>query len=102
MARRLKLTFQISRPEGMEIITLRGQGARTLSALIENVTKGATALELSSWALRLSHYIFILRTEYGLEIEMVREKHAGIDGAGWHGRYFLYTPVTLLIDEEAA
>ncbi|PCJ44843.1 MAG: hypothetical protein COA81_00865 [Alphaproteobacteria bacterium] len=102
MARRLKLTFKISRPEGVEIITLQGQYARTLSALVENGSKGITALELSSWALRLSHYVFILRTEYSLEVEMVREEHDGIAGAGWHGRYFLHTPVTLLLDEEAA
>jgi len=102
MGKRLKLTFQISRPEGTEIITLQGQYARTLAALIDSRKNGITALEISSWALRLSHYIFILRTEYSLNIEMKREEHDGVSGPGWHGRYFLHTPVTLLLDEEAA
>jgi len=99
---KLKLTFQISRPEGTEIIMLNGQYARTLSALISSEKSGITALEISSWALRLSHYIFILRTEYFLEIEMRREPHNGIAGAGWHGRYFLHSPVILFEESKAA
>ncbi|MCF6217020.1 MAG: hypothetical protein L3J58_12725 [Emcibacter sp.] len=102
MGKRLKLTFQISRPEGTEITTLQGQYSRTLSALIKGGKSGVTALEISSWALRLSHYIFILRTEYFLEIEMVREPHGGPAGEGWHGRYFLHTSVKILSDSEAA
>ncbi len=102
MTKRLKLTFQIFRPEGDEIITLQGQYARTLFHLIQAGKKGITALEISSWALRLSHYIFILRTEYFLEIEMVREPHGGPAGEGWHGRYFLHTSVKILSDSEAA
>jgi len=102
MAKRLKLTFQISRPEGLEIITLNGQYARTLVALIDSRKNGITALELSSWALRLSHYIFILRTEYSLNIEMKREEHDGVAGPGWHGRYFLHTPAAVLENLEAA
>jgi len=99
---KLNLTFQISRPEGTEIITLNGQYARTLAALIDSRKNGITALEISSWALRLSHYIFILRTEYGLNIRMVRETHDGIAGPGWHGRYILQDSAVLISDKAAA
>ena len=70
-------------------------GARfiqTLRALTEAGPKGVTALEMSSWALRLAHYIHILRTRHGLNIETRTEPHEG----GTHGRYFLKTSIELI------
>jgi Winged helix domain len=78
-------------------ITLKGQTARTLRALIASGTNGVTALELSSWALRLSAYVHSLKRQHLLDIEMVREPHA----TGWHGRYFLNTAVVVLETENA-
>jgi len=64
---------------------LCGKEAQSLIALIKAKQKGVTALEVSSWALRLSAYIHILRRRYNLDIPMIRESHPG----GFHGRYFL-------------
>ena len=74
--------------------TVCGQVARSLVALHRADGKGVTALELSSWALRLAHYVMELR-RLGLDIEMIREDHPG----GWHGRYVLRTPIELVFTE---
>jgi hypothetical protein len=71
--------------------TVTGQEARTLLALHAAGPAGITALEISTWALRLSHYIFKLRGR-GLSIDMEREEHAG-PVSGVHGRYRLQTPI---------
>jgi hypothetical protein len=71
-------------------------GNRYIEALVEAGDRGTTALEMSSWALRLSRYIFNLRTRYGLDIETRDEPHDG----GTHGRYFLLSQVEI-IDTEA-
>lgn len=71
---------------------IRGRIAQTLHALLKASTKGITAAEMSNWALRLSAYIHILRQDYGLSIETVREPHKG----GSHGRYILHSNVTLV------
>ena len=72
-------------------IEVTGRYAQTLRALVEAGNRGTTALEISSWALRLSHYIFILRTRDGLNIENRNEPHDG----GQHGRYFLLSQVEI-------
>jgi len=69
-----------------------GQTARALRVLIEAGSQGATALEVSSWALRFAAYCFKLRHVHGLDIETVREAHDG----GWHGRHVLRTPVQIV------
>jgi len=68
-----------------------GQCARSLLALVEAGQNGVTALEVSGWAFRLAAYCCDLRHRYGLAIRTEREEHAG----GWHGRYFLETPVQI-------
>ncbi len=73
------------------VFEVRGQVARTLLALVAAQDRGCTALELSTWALRLAHYILCLR-RLGLEISTEREKHPG----GWHGRYRLLSGVYIL------
>ena len=52
---------------------------------------GVTAAEVSSWALRLGAYVFVLRHGYGLSILTVREPHDG----GNHGRYVLREPIEI-------
>lgn len=71
--------------------SVKGQTARALLALVIAGAQGVTALEISTWALRLSAYIHDLR-KMGLNIQMIREEHL----EGWHGRYILLTPVTLI------
>lgn len=87
-------------------IVATGRYGQTLKALVEAGERGVTALEMSNWALRLSHYVFILRTDprYALDIETRYEDHEvnGM-GPGRHGRYFLHSYVQLVSDRlEAA
>jgi Winged helix domain len=77
-------------PDGR--FTVTGQTAKALMALVAADKRGATALECDSWAFRLGAYVFTLRHEFGLSIETVRELHDG----GWHGRYVLHTPVSIM------
>ena len=83
--------------ERREIEVTGARFIQTLRALVEAGNRGTTALEMSSWAWRLSHYIFILRRDYGLNIETRNEPHDG----GTHGRYFLKSSV-VLIDADAS
>ena len=76
------------------IYEVEGQEARTFTALHDAGDAGITALEVSTWALRLAHYVMKLKKR-GLTIEMVREKHAG-PVPGWHGRYILRSGVQIL------
>ena len=76
---------------GLPPLTVRGQEARALLALVEAGEAGCTAQELSSWALRLAAYAHELRRR-GLEIVTRREPHPG----GWHGRHVLLTPVEIV------
>lgn len=73
-------------------ITVTGRRyCQTLHALVDAGPRGVTALEMSSWALRLGHYIFILRRTHGLSIETLREDHDG----GTHARYRLISDVRI-------
>jgi hypothetical protein len=82
------------------VCEVEGQEARTLTALHDAGAAGITALEVSTWALRLAHYVMKLK-KLGLSIDMVREKHAG-PVPGWHGRYVLRSPIEVLSTGEAA
>lgn len=77
------------------ILKVRGQEARSLAALVAAGPRGITALEVSTWALRLAHYAMKLR-RLGLAIEMVKEPHEGPGGKHWHGRYILKSPVEVV------
>ena len=75
-------------------LLLTGQVAKSLKLLIEKKGKGITALEASSWALRLASYIHILRSKYCLNIYTVTEPHEW----GWHARYILQDDVKMITD----
>jgi hypothetical protein len=83
---RLKVTA--SGPGG--VFTVSGQTARALLALVNAAGRGVTALEVSTWALRLAAYVHSLR-RLGIVVSMLREPHPG----GWHGRYVLSSPVAV-------
>ena len=78
-------------PAGHIAISAR-QERRALSALIKAGSQGVAALELSSWAYRLGAYVHILRRDYGLAIDTLREPQDG----RWHGRYVLHTPCQII------
>lgn len=69
---------------------------QTLIALVNAGHGGVTALEMSSWALRLGHYVFILRRKYGLVIETQMEPHDG----GEQARYHLVSDVRIVVDAD--
>lgn len=98
---KLSITAEIIHGIESRTVTVKGQYARTLRALGEAGTKGITALEVSStWALRLAHYIHILKRKYGLPIRLEWEKHDGAAGPGKHGRYFLDAVAHIISDSE--
>ncbi|MCP5361143.1 MAG: hypothetical protein H6908_00665 [Hyphomicrobiales bacterium] len=70
---------------------LTGRVGQTIHALVMAGRQGVTALEMSSWALRLGAYIHTLRHRYQLVIHTVMEPHEG----GMHARYVLESPVTI-------
>jgi hypothetical protein len=91
-SRKAKVRAVVHEVDGDREITVTGrQNVRTLEALVASGPRGVTALDISSWAMRLSHYIMMLRHNYGLPILTEREPHDG----GEHGRYRLLIPVTL-------
>ena len=71
---------------------------QTLKALIDAGPRGVTALEMSSWALRLGHYVWVLRHRHGLSIETLREPHDG----GQHARYRLISNVRIVGADDIA
>jgi hypothetical protein len=94
-------TFEVVTEDGPRSIRLVGRFAQTAEALVTAGPRGITALDLSNWAVRLSHYVFILRKDHGLNIEMMMEGHDG-PFPGHHGRYVLTTPMRLITDEREA
>lgn len=94
-SQRKRVTARVIEPDGVRLVEPSGRDAQTLEALISAGRQGITALDLSSWAVRLSHYIFKLRRTYGLAIDMIEESHGG-EFPGKHGRYFLRSQVELL------
>lgn len=75
-------------------LLVSGKDAMALEALIKAKKCGVIALELSNTcALRLGAYVPRLRG-HGLDIETIREPHDDI--GGWHARYVLHSPVTIL------
>lgn len=89
--RKMKARFRVTEGPYTRDLEFVGQTCRALQALILAGNRGVTAQEMSSWALRLAHYVLELRKE-GLNVEMIREPHPG----GWHGRYVLHSDVRLL------
>jgi len=90
--KKLTAKFQLNKNSQEKVFVLNGRDAQTLIALVEAKQQGTTALEISSWALRLSAYIFNLRKECGLDIITNTEPHDG----GHHGRYILRDEIKIL------
>jgi hypothetical protein len=88
---RKRLVVKALGPESQPF-TVTGQTARTLLALVKAGAAGVTALEVSSWAFRLSHYVMVLRHKHRLAIPLQWEAHEG----GKHGRYVLRSTVTII------
>jgi hypothetical protein len=103
MSARLRLPFVVTDADGSDRdLVLIGQYARTLRALIDSGAKGMTALDVSNtWAMRLGHYVWVLRHRDGLSITTTWEAHDGAAGPGRHGRYTLNSPARIVAISEA-
>ena len=87
------VTALVHLPEGLtRQITVTGQNARSLLALVAAGPKGCTALEVSTWALRFAAYTHLLIHRFGLNIQTKWEDHPG----GRHGRHVLLDRVTIV------
>lgn len=91
MTNRLIITARVL-PDG-EPFKVIGRDAWMLRRLVDAGPKGLTAIDAP--APRNSHYIFKLRTKYGLTVETIREKHGG-QFSGSHARYFLRSEIAIL------
>jgi len=85
--------LEVTRADG-SILIIPGRARRvqqTITNMVANDTLGVSSL--TNPGLRLSHYVFILRTEYGLPIHMEKVEQPG--GVGWYGSYTLRERVRL-------
>ena len=88
-SKKLALIFRKRDEEQTHFV--KGRNAQALLWLMHKGEGGVTALEVSSWALRLGAYVFVLRRHYGLSIITLREPHEG----GNHARYVLRQAIEL-------
>jgi len=96
-------TFELTEVDGStRIFGLAGRFRQTLEALIEAGSAGVTSYEVSSWALRFSHYTWVFRHKHGLLIETVREPHTIGEISGHHARYILRDRVRELGPDDIA
>ena len=84
------VAFNVFDGEEVRTITPRGRDAWALGELIAARADGCTPI--THVGPRWSHYIWKLRTVYGLAIESVEEQHGG-EFSGRHVRYVLKSRV---------
>ena len=75
--------------------TIVGRDAWALERLIDAGDVGCTPI--SQPAPRWSHYIWKIRTKYGIAVETIDEAHGG-RFAGTHARYIIRSEVAILRD----
>ncbi|MBQ0820726.1 hypothetical protein KBI52_10965 [Microvirga sp. HBU67558] len=80
--------------DGRGPLKAKGRYASTLVALVRAGEKGVQPA-IDHPMPRWSHYVFWLRTHFGVVIETINEKHAG-PYAGSHARYVLRSEVNVL------
>ena len=80
--------------DGRPAATIKGRYARCLHTLIRAGEKGVSPA-IDDPMPRWSHYVFWLRSRFGVVIETVTEKHGG-PYAGTHARYVLHSKVNVL------
>ena len=73
-------------------LTVSGQVARVLLALVEAGEVGITPLARETWSLRLWDHVRKLKNRCSLVIVTLREKH----DEGCHARYILRSTVTIV------
>jgi hypothetical protein len=84
--------FNVFDGEDVRNIVVRGRDAWALASLIDAGADGCTPIE--HVGPRWSHYVWKLRTVYGLAIESVEEQHGG-EFSGRHVRYVLRSRVAV-------
>jgi hypothetical protein len=97
-ARGRPTTFNVFDGEDVRTISPRGRDAWALGEMISSGTDGCTPI--THVGPRWSHYIWKLRTVYGLDIESVEEQHGG-EFSGRHVRYVLRSRVAFADPDDA-
>ena len=86
----LQITATIRLRDGSRrVLECSGRIAQTLECLVAAGSKGITALEMATWAIRLSHYVWVLRHRHGVSIGTQFETHGG----AYPGKHPRYTPL---------
>lgn len=85
-----RIAFNVHDGEDVRTITPAGRDAWALASMLSAGSAGCTPIE--HVGPRWSHYIWKLRTVYGLAIESVEEQHGG-EFSGRHVRYVLRSRV---------
>ena len=93
------ITFTVHNGEDVRTITPRGRDAWALASMLSAGVSGCTPID--HVGPRWSHYIWKLRTVYGLAIESVEEQHGG-EFSGRHVRYVLRSRVAFADPADAA
>jgi hypothetical protein len=93
------ITFTVHDGEDVRTITPRGRDAWALASLLSAGIEGCTPID--HVGPRWSHYIWKLRTVFGLAIESVEEHHGG-EFSGRHVRYVLRSKVQFSDPVDAA
>lgn len=97
---RRSYTYRVTEGDSVRSIQPVGRDAWMLDELLAAGLAGCTTVE--NPAPRVSHYIFKLRTKFGLNIETITELHDGLY-SGHHARYVLRSRVERMdIGREAA
>lgn len=96
--RRTGFSLTVARADGSEI-SLSGRPAWMLHRLMRS-PGGITTAELPP-GVRVSHFVWKLRTAYGVGVVTETQAHCG-DFPGWHAVYRLSEPLRLIRAEGAA
>jgi hypothetical protein len=99
MGKRARTAFNVFEVEEVRTITPAGRDAWALGELITAGAEGCTPI--THVGPRWSHYVWKLRTAYGLTVESVEERHGG-EFAGRHVRYVLRSRVQFADPADAA
>jgi hypothetical protein len=94
-----RIAFNVTEGEDVRTIYPAGRDAWALASMLSAGVSGCTPID--HVGPRWSHYIWKLRTVYGLAIESVEEQHGG-EFSGRHVRYVLRSRVVFADPADAA
>jgi hypothetical protein len=93
--KRVRQSFLVYAGENARVLTLVGRFAWMMGQLVHAGSTGVTSLQ--NPAPRMSHYVWVLRHRYGIQIESIEEEHSGAY-PGRHVRYHLLQRVEFAVN----